>query len=408
MTLLASTERAPAAPTTPGRSAEARAAFALGLFALVAVGVYVDFQLSLAFFDYTPLARGWPYHPWLDTFARYDSGWYYAIADTGYFYNGPGQQSAVAFFPAYPLSMRALGVVAGDALVGGVLMTLGCGAGAAVLFYRWCAGVVGERTARLALGLVLLYPFAFYLFGVVYSDALFLLVALGAFSLLERDRPLLAGLVGAIGTASRPVGVALVIGLVLRALERRGVISWKPRRLDWSRLRARDASVLASVGGVVLFSLYLWHRFGEPFAFLKVGDSVGWYRTIDLRTVAKVEFVYRWRDYGLNVVTFWLTVQGLCTVGALAAVPAIVRRFGLGYGAYSLVAVGLAVASSPDFVGMGRYVLVAFPVFALVAERLASASAHQGRRWLPGAVLAVSGTMLVWMASLFARWVFLA
>ncbi|MEA3077656.1 MAG: hypothetical protein QOF60_2564 [Actinomycetota bacterium] len=412
-------------PATTDRrraSTTARTRFALGLFTLVAVAVYLDFRFSTAVFTFKALPHGWPRHPWLDVFARYDSGWYYAIAKQGYFYNGPGQQSAVAFFPAYPFTIRAAGWVVGDAIIGGVLVTLACGAGAAALFYRWCVGFLGVRTARLALALLLLYPFAFYLFGAVYSDALFLVSALAAFSLLERDRPWLAGLAGAVATACRPVGVALVIGLVLRALELRGVFEgpgWFPRRIVWSRLRLREAGVLVSGLGLALFSLYLWHRFREPFAFLKVGASTGWYRTIDLPTVAKANFYFRWRDYGLNVVTFWLTVQGLFTVGALALVPSIVRRFGRGYGAYVLVAVGMAAVSTPDFVGMGRYVLVAFPVFAAVAARLsevadsASSASPADRsarlaRFLPLATLLGSGVLLAWMASLYARWVFLA
>jgi hypothetical protein len=392
------------------------------MFALVAVAVYLDFRFSTAVFTFKALPHGWPRHPWLDVLARYDSGWYYAIARNGYFYNGPGQQSAVAFFPAYPFSMRVVGSLVGDALVGGVLVTLACGAGSAVLFYRWCVGFLGMRTARLALALLLLYPFAFYLFGVVYSDALFLVSALAAFSLLERDRPLLAGLAGMVATACRPVGVALVIGLALRALELRGVFEGPgllPRRIVWSRLRIREAGVLVSGLGLVVFSLYLWYRFREPLAFLKVGSSAGWYRTIDLPTVIKANFYFRWRDYGLNVVTFWLTMQGLFTVGALALVPSIVRRFGRGYGAYVLVAVGMAAVSTPDFVGMGRYVLVAFPVFAVLAARLAEAADSAGsadpsdraarlRRFLPLATLSGSGVLLAWMASLFARWVFLA
>jgi hypothetical protein len=411
----------PVGSTAPSTVALGR--FALGLFVLVGVAVYLDFRFSTAVFTFKALDHGWPHHPWLDVFARYDSGWYYAIAKHGYFYNGPGQQSAVAFFPAYPFSMRVVGWVVGDAIIAGVLVTLACGAGAAVLFYRWCVGFVGERTARLALGLLLLYPFAFYLFGVVYSDALFLFAALAAFSLLERDRPLLAGLAGMVATACRPVGVALVIGLALRTLEMRGVLvgSLHPRRIVWSRLRLREAGVLVSGFGLVVYSLYLWHTFHEPFAFLKVGSSAGWYRTIDLPTLVKANFYFRWRDYGLNVITFWLTMQGLFTVGALALVPSIVRRFGWGYGAYVAVAVGMAAVSSPDFVGMGRYVLVAFPVFAALAARLLEladsaraadpASADRARRlhrFLPAATLLASGLLLLWMASLFARWVFLA
>lgn len=420
------------APAAPPRQRLFGPTFALGVFGLVALLVFVDLRLSLAFLPYTPIEHRWPHQGWLDGFARWDSGWYFHIAENGYFYSGPNQQSAVAFFPAYPTAMRLVALVVGDAIRAGILITLACGAGATVLFFRWCTAALGTRTARLALALLLLYPFSFYLLGAVYSDALFLVAALGAFSLLERDHPVLAGLVGMVATAARPVGVALVVGLVLRALEVRGVLPRSrphlflpanengvdsgrirlfPRRPDLRRLRLADAGVLLSVGGLALFCALLWWRFREPFAFAKVGASAGWYRSIDLPTLAKVNFFQRWSGYGLNVITFWITVQALFSLLALALVPSIVRRLGWGYAAYVAVAVGLAAASSKDFVGMRRYVLVAFPVFAVAADLLAGTpdrAGAPGRRWLPLATLAVSGSLLAWMASLYARYYFLS
>ena len=53
----------------------------------------------------------------------------------------------------------------------------------------------------------------------MYADSLFLLCAIGAFVLLERRWYLAAGLVGALATAGRPVGVAVAVGLVVRTLE---------------------------------------------------------------------------------------------------------------------------------------------------------------------------------------------
>lgn len=75
----------------------------------------------------------------------------------------------------------------------------------------------------MALALFLLYPYAFYLYGAVYADALFVLAALGALLLLEADHVWLAGLAGAVATAARPVALVVVVGLAVRALERRGV-----------------------------------------------------------------------------------------------------------------------------------------------------------------------------------------
>ena len=76
-----------------------------------------------------PLARAW---------ARWDSGWYVSIARNGYTY-GAGNQSPVAFFPGYPLTIRALANLGLDLFTSGFLVTLGCGILACWLFVRWAA-----------------------------------------------------------------------------------------------------------------------------------------------------------------------------------------------------------------------------------------------------------------------------
>lgn len=416
-------------------------AFPLALFAILAVLAFVDGRLSLAFIDYQGGNLDVPIPSWFDAFARWDSGWYHSIADRGYFYAGPDQQSSVAFFPAYPTAMRIVGTVLGGQLaVGGILVTLAAGVGIAVLFHRWVAAVLGDRTAHLALALLLTYPFAFYLFGVIYSDALFVMAVLAAFALLERERPVLAGLVGIVATAGRPVGIALVVGLALRALEIRGVLPGSrpaafvhhptpfaeprgsriplvPRRLQLRALRPADAGVLLSVLGLVAFCVLLWVRFGDPLAFTRVSAAPGWGKAINGETFLKLHLFRLLESYGLNIVTFWLVVQGLYAVAALALVPAVIRRFGWGYGAYLFVSVGIAFASTRDFIGMGRYVLAGFPAFAAAADLLLGlASRHRSlpgagpalARALPATVLVLSTGLLGWMVSLFARWYFLS
>lgn len=417
-------------------------AFPLGLFALLAVLIFVDGRLSMAFIDYEAAAPvDFPLPSWLDAYARYDSGWYHDIADRGYFYLGPGQQSSVAFFPAYPAAMRVVGTLLfGQLALGGVLVTLASGVGIALLFHRWVTSVLGSSTAHLALALLLCYPFAFYLFGVVYSDALFVFAVLAAFALVERDRLLLAGLVGMVATAARPVGIALVIGLVLRSLEIHGVlpgsrpaayvhhptpiadprearISLLPRRVDLGALRLRHLSVAISVLGLVAFCALLWVRFDDPLAFTRVTSAPGWAKDFNGEVLLKLHLFRLLDAYGLNIVTFWLVVQGLYAVAALGLVPAVIRRFGWGYGAYLFVAVGIAFASTRDFIGMGRYVLAGFPAFAAAADLLLGLAArYRGlpgvgpalARALPALVVGTSVGLLGWMVSLFARWYFLS
>lgn len=417
--------------------------FGISLFALFAALVFVDAQLSMALIAYDAGVHDFPVPSLLDAYARYDTGWYHSIASRGYFYDGPDVQSSVAFFPAYPTAVRLVGFVVRNLVVAGVLVTLACGAGVAMLFHRWVSGFLGERTARFALALLCCYPFAFYLFGVVYSDALFLVAVLGAFVLIERDRPLLAGLAGIVATAARPVGVAVCVLLVLRVLELRGVfpggrpaalmvpasvgdrpppiadprgtpLPLLPRRVDLGALRTLrtpDFGVLLSVLGLLGFMALLWVRFDEPLAFTKVGGAAGWWRGTGWDIVAKLHLFRLLESYGLNIVTFWLVLQGLFSLVALGTVPLVIRRFGWAYGAYVLVAVGIAFMTTRDFIGMGRYVLAALPSFAALADVLLrwSRGAMGGvRRWLPSLVLGVNGLLLAWMVSLFARWYFLS
>src|SRR4051794_10464509 len=54
---------------------------------------------------------------------RWDSHWYKAIAETGYSYVA-GEQSRVAFFPAFPLCLRAFSAITGaDAPLAGFLLS---------------------------------------------------------------------------------------------------------------------------------------------------------------------------------------------------------------------------------------------------------------------------------------------
>ncbi len=63
----------------------------------------------------------------------------------------------------------------------------------------------------------------------------------------------------------------------------------------------------------------------------------------------------------------WWVTRACLTLGALALVWPTVRRLGWGYGVYAPCLVGHAHLSSKDFMGMGRYLLSAFPLFLTLA-----------------------------------------
>ena len=55
-------------------------------------------------------------------FFHWDSGWFLAIAQDGYHYD-PAKGSPIAFFPLYPMLMRALGPLLGGPTVAGFLIS---------------------------------------------------------------------------------------------------------------------------------------------------------------------------------------------------------------------------------------------------------------------------------------------
>jgi len=385
-------------------------------FAALAVVLWVVVGASVAWLPWShPRTHFFAGSPWLEGWVHFDSGWYREIANHGYTYT-PGRQSSVAFFPAYPLAMRAGGALVGSTLLAGILITVTAGCAVAAMVWTWFRDRLSPTAAWTALALFLVYPYAFYLFGAVYADAVYIAALLGAFLLLEGDHLWLAGLAGALATAARPVGLVVVAGLVVRALERRGVF---PRGrvdggtgsppsssqagsggerlplIDLRRMRWADAPILISVAGLGAYSLYLGRRFGHLFLFADVEKY--WGQGAGAHTWFKVEFFKGVTRFGDPPSWLAYVAHPVVVVIALAFVPRVFRRFGWGYGVFSVLAVGLAAFSTKDFFGSGRYVLSAFPCFAAAAGVLVD---HPRIKvW----ALGVSATGLIVMTSLFAR-----
>lgn len=372
--------------------------------AVLPVLLLVNWWVTARYTEAVPPSAAFAGSWFWDGWVRYDGGWYTMIAEHGYGYV-PGHQSNVAFFPGYPLTMRAVGAVLDNIPLAGIVITMACGATGLVAFHRWCRDRLTPAAALTAVACLALYPYAYYLYGAVYGDALFLLCALGAFLAFERDHLLLAGLAGAAATATRLVGVAVVVGLVVGVLERRRVVTRAageaPRRglrrwhVDVARLRPGDAWVLVSGLGLVAWSTYLWRRFGDPLLFSTVqetwGQEAGW------RTWVKYDlYVWLRREPDLFY-THGLIIQGSLWALVALAVPATFRRFGWRYGAYLATLVVIPGLGTQDFQGTGRYLLGAFPAFAVAGALLADHPA------LRRCLLPLSAATLVVFTGLFAN-----
>ena len=122
-----------------------------------------------------------------------------------------GPRAHPAFFPLYPLLVGGVGrFLAGHYLLAGVLVSLAASRGAFVLLYRLALPRLGADGARRAVLYLALFPTALFL-GAVYSESLFLLLALATFA-ARGARVVSAGPALQPGSRllTRPAGLALL------------------------------------------------------------------------------------------------------------------------------------------------------------------------------------------------------
>jgi Mannosyltransferase (PIG-V) len=150
--------------------------------------------------------------------ARWDSAWYLVIAHYGYRPDlGSYTSARDAFFPLYPLGLRALSDLGLQAVLAGVLLSLAAFALALYGIHRLstlelaASGRAGAgEVARLAVLVTALSPMAFF-FSAVYSESLYLALSVGLFWCARHGRWAWVGVLGALATATRSAGLVLAL-----------------------------------------------------------------------------------------------------------------------------------------------------------------------------------------------------
>ena len=382
------------------------------------VGVRAAFWLLAAVcLLWAPLHSGIPSFPSynsqtdliFNTFAQWDAGWFYRIAERGY----DVRQSA-AFFPLYPLLVRALDAVMGSIVVAGVLISL-VSAGLGAVFFSRIARLDSPKTAADSLLLLTFYPIGF-VFTSVYSDGLFFALSTAAFLAALRKRSVASGVLAGLAVATRIAGLALLPALIVLLWPRRG----EPR--EWLRL---VPPLVCIPGAVFVYSVYLHYHFHDAFAFSHA-QSAFWLRhTPTLGPLGGLWDALRSGEQGVAQLilhlpaqggspggydppeqwAIWNIVQALLLLAALWLTWVAWKKIGAAYGVYSLATIVILLGSVADvnpLVSIPRFLLSDFPLFlalGVVVENrprlriglLTSFSAV-------GAVAAVAFSRGVWVA----------
>ncbi|HZU14516.1 MAG TPA: hypothetical protein VFB58_16880 [Chloroflexota bacterium] len=281
---------------------------------------------------------------WLSPWFRFDARWYVDVAEHGYRY-GAISQTNTNFFPLYPLLIRGAQVLTlGNPWFAALLVANAAFLAALLLLWSWADLKWDQQVALRCVLLTVAFPFAFF-FAAPYAEPVFLALAVAAFYLAEQRRWGWAAAAAGFSAITRPVGVAVVAGLVVLAL-------WRGDR---------RAAVKAALGILPFlgFVAYLWAVTGHPLAFA-VYHTAGWVPPHGsvLHTVAS--------QFHTRLSPFDRIDAALSAIFLLSGLF-VWRMMGAGYGV--LVLLGVFLPLTRSLAGMERYCAVLFPVFALWARR---------------------------------------
>lgn len=278
--------------------------------------------------------------PW----ANFDGAHYTSIAKDGY---GVYQ---TAFFPLYPILIRILSSITKvpfeytAILISHIAFLIGL-----FLFWKYLEKARGRVWTIVFL---LAYPASFF-FAASYSESIFFALAAGALLAIKRKYWILAACLIGLASATRLVGIFLIIPFVFAA-----------RRRSW-------ALVIAPMG-LFIYMMYLWKSVGDPLAFFHVQAAFGagrsggelivlpqvlWRYAMIFMTVPPVDLLYH-----IAILEFLSFVLGM-----ILLIVAWRKRYDAAILFYSACVLILPTLTG-TFSSMPRYLLAAFPLFGVLGE----------------------------------------
>jgi len=319
-------------------------------------------------------------------FGAWDGVWYRRITAYGYEYN-PSKTSSIAFFPMLPALAGTIRRVTGlDALSSLLIVntTAHCGAGLALNYYLRRRGC--DRTVAVQILLCfLLWPMGLFM-RVAYTESLFVLWVLLTFCGFVQRWPLIVvALLAGAATATRSVGVVLLLPLA----------TW----------------------GLIAFLVYQSVVFGDAFAFARTQahwslrpDGPLWPRVLALVTLEPIWCLYVVNpevqrhildktDTPLFSLNLWNSVYFVVCVGSVVygAIRKLLTRHEVLLSAGLLLVPYTLQAYRMMMLGHGRFTCVVFPMAIVFGTLLGQREPVVG-----SIVYVLMGVQLFYWSALFA------
>lgn len=268
------------------------------------------------------------------SFSNWDGGHFLGIAKFGY-----REKFQYAFFPLYPLTIRALNQITGNYLLSGIGISLVASFLGLQLLYKLVAADFDRKIAEKVILALVVFPTSLF-FLTSYSEGLFFFLVVAAFNFLRKRKLLWATVFATLASATRLVGLALVIALLTDVYLTSGI-------------NRKNFFVLLAPTGFLIYCWYLYTQTGDPFYFITAENH--WQRSLTLPGLNFLESIKNFNFLELLFATF--------------GVGLVIRSFRflpVSYSIYGLVSLLLPLFT-PSLMSMPRFLLPIFPFFILVA-----------------------------------------
>lgn len=290
-------------------------------------------------------------------FKTWDAQHYLFLAEQGYH---PAQQSN-AFYPLFPFLIHGFRFLFfQSSLLAGLFLSNLFSFAALAFLYGLVKGGHGERTALLTCLFFMAFPTAFYM-DLVYTESLFLALALGLFHSLDRRRLPAAALCAFLLPLTRPTGLLVGIpALAFLYFNRKGKAVPARKMLALSLAFALGWGLgLAAMGfytGDFLAAFHAQRFFVSGYGVDRLLHPLDWFRA------NFIQIPYSWMGFGTGLLDrafFILSLAGLALGYRLLERP---------YFIYAAV-LCLVPALSGDLASYCRYTAALFPLFLVPALR---------------------------------------
>lgn len=286
----------------------------------------------------------------LNLLGYWDTGYYLRIAEIGYpdfeTTKDPNLLNNWGFFPFYSMLIYPLGLLLGDNVLAGVLISNACWLGAGFLIWKIAAHM---RPDLPRLGLYSLIGLnclpTSYLGSGVFSESIFLFLSLWSVWAYLQEKFVVAGLAGMFLALSRPFGVLLTI----------------PFFIDYIRKYELRKSVLITLilglipFGTFLFFGYCWYRTGDFWLYVEMKERMWGINTSNPFAIIW-NMIFRGEDNYLRFNMIYAVAMMLFTAYGL-------RRQAPMYLLWALILIFMPIIQGAvNIVSMPRYTLAAFPV----------------------------------------------